>query len=320
MEMAGRGVGVALLIVLALAAGAPRASAVIAHLSNGTAIGYTPLRGASTLTAPASTLTTVTPFDEFFHNLDYNGGSVMTSNTNYAIYWDPSGAPAYPSEYQSGINQYFEDLAHDSGGHENVDSVSAQYNDAAGELANYDSHFGGALIDTDPYPANGCTKATICLTDSQIRAELASYLSAQMLPTDLAHEYFVLTPPGVESCVQTGECSAGSSEPFYCAYHGNIPVSGGEIIYANIPYMTGNTRCDDGNHPNGTTSDGALQGGLVHEHNDSITDPEPNTAWTDFASGEQTGFEVADKCRTFTESTELAPRSERPRMAPSTTR
>ena len=84
--------------------------------------------------------------------------------------------------------------------------------------------------------------------------------------------------------------------PVYCAYHGNIPVGGGELIYSNDPYVTGNAHCDDGNHPNGSTSDGVLQGGLTHEHNESITDPEPNSAWTDVATGETTGYEIGDKC------------------------
>ena len=92
------------------------------------------------------------------------------------------------------------------------------------------------------------------------------------------------------------ECSAGSKKPVYCAYHGNIPVGAGELIYSNDPYVTGNKGCDDGNHPNGTTSDGVLQGGLSHEHNESITDPEPNNAWTDYATGELTGYEIGDKC------------------------
>lgn len=66
----------------------------------------------------------------------------MASNDNFAVYWEPSGAPAYPSDYKSGLNQFFEDLEHDSGGHENVESVSAQYNDAGGDNVNYDSQFG----------------------------------------------------------------------------------------------------------------------------------------------------------------------------------
>ncbi|HEX4188191.1 MAG TPA: IPT/TIG domain-containing protein [Solirubrobacteraceae bacterium] len=261
------------------------ASAVVDRVAGGKTLSYQPLRGGAR----------VTPFDQFFTNLDYNGGPVMPSNTNYAIYWQPAGAPEYPADYQPGINRYFEDLEHDSGGTANVDSVSAQYNDTAGEFARYDSHFGGALIDTTPYPTNGCARAAICLTDAQLRAELRSFVEAHGLPRDLTHEYFLLTPPGVEDCFEKagGVCSAGSERPVYCAYHGNIPVAEGQIIYSNDPYVTGILGCDDGNHPNGTSSDGALQGGLSHEHNESITDPEPNNAWTDFGGIEG---EIGDKC------------------------
>ena len=66
------------------------------------------------------------------------------------------------------------------------------------------------------------------------------------------------------------------------------------LIYSNDPYVTGNPGCDDGNHPNGP-SDGALIGGLSHEHNESITDPLPNDAWTDGA-GRNHGFENGDQC------------------------
>jgi hypothetical protein len=284
----------ALLTVLALALGASSAGAVIVHLQAHRTLSYQPLRASST----------IAPLDAYFSNLDYNGGPVMTSNTNYAFYWRPTGASAYPSGYQAGLNQYFEDLAHDSGGTQNVESVSAQYNDAAGEFARYDSHFAGAILDTDPYPANGCTRAPICLTDSQLRAELVSYTAAHGYPRDLAHEYFMLTPPGVEDCFEPSghECSAGASKASYCAYHGNIAIGEEELVYANDPYVAGNAGCDDGNHPNGAPSDGELQGGLSHEHNESITDPEPNNAWTDIGGS---GGENGDKCRVFEEAKEF---------------
>jgi len=63
--------------------------------------------------------------------------------------------------------------------------------------------------------------------------------------------------------------------------------------------VTGNPGCDDGEHPNNKPSDGALEGGLSHEHNESITDPELN-AWY-AASGAENG----DKCRTFKEASEF---------------
>jgi len=123
-------------LAIALVSAGP-ASAIVVRLANGKEISYEAVSGTG---GPRQ-------FDELFQNVDYNGGPVMPSNTNYTLYWDPSGAPAYPAEYKSGVNAYLEDLAHDSGGHQNVDSVSTQYNDSEGQFANYDSHFGGELVD-----------------------------------------------------------------------------------------------------------------------------------------------------------------------------
>ncbi len=277
----------AALLALALAA---NASAVIVKLRHHHFVSYQPLRhqeGAST-------------FDAFFSNLDYNGGPVMPSNTNYAIYWSPSGTGAYPAGYVEGVDNYFKNLAADSGGHQNVDSVATQYNDTAGAFANYESHYGGELDDTQKYPTSGnCTAAAICLTDAQLQAELKRYIAEKELPSNLESEYFILLPPGVATCLEGTSCSAGSKTPAYCAYHSNVPVTGGQIIYSVDGFVgsgEAELECTDGNYPNGV-ADSALQGGLSHEHNESITDPEPNSAWTDLGGS---GGEDGDKCRTFT--------------------
>src|SRR6202043_203078 len=91
----------------------------------------------------------------------------------------------------------------------------------------------------------------------------------------------------------------GPNAPEYCPYHGNIPVGGKQLVYSNDPYVTGNFGGDDGNHPNGSSADGVIEGGLSHEHDESLTDPEPNNARTDFASGDRTRGEIGDKCRHF---------------------
>jgi IPT/TIG domain len=286
-------VALALLTCAMLAAGATSASAVIVRLASGKHVSYQPLRGAAAQSLLQPFLTT--------GNLVYHGGPVMTSNTNYTFYWAPAGSPTYPSGYEAGVEKYLEDLAHDSGGNQNVDSVATQYANAAAEPVKYSSHFAGAIIDTDPYPANGCTAAAICLTDEQLQAEISSYVAAHGLPKDLAHEYFMLTPPGVESCFTSAdtECSAGASHGVYCAYHSYIPVTGGTIVYADDPYVGGNAGCDSGQHPNNNMSDSALMGGLSHEHNESITDPELD-AW--YASN---GEENGDRCRTFEAASEF---------------
>jgi hypothetical protein len=281
---------------LAALALATAAAALIVPVGHGRAISYQPLRPGGGGAAQ--------PFDLSFHNVDYNGGRVMPSNANYAFFWDPPGAPAYPADYQPGLEQFFIDLANDSGGRQNVDSVATQYGDYTGAFASYSSSFAGAIVDTDPYPGYACAEVTpACLSDAEIRQELGRYLKAHGLPMDLEHEYFVLLPPGVESCFGTSNkyCSAGSvphAREAFCAYHGAAEVEGGTIVYADDPYAFGGA-CDDGNHPNGTTADATIAGGLSHEHDESLTDPVPNRSWTDWASGVKTGYEIGDKCRTF---------------------
>lgn len=274
----------------------PSVAAAAAPRTTGHVASYIPLR------------TAVRPFDSVFGNVDYNGGPVMPSNTDYIVFWSPKGFGAYGPEYVSGLEQWFRDLAHDSGGDQNTDSVSAQYNDSTGAFASYDVHFGGGVLDTDPYPANQCpvnAPVTNCFTDAQLQRELERFVEAHHFKTDLSHEYFVMTPPNVEGCFSNdptqgyGGCSAGevpSTLAAYCAYHSNTLIYQ-ELIYSDNPFVTGNPGCDDGNHPNGP-SDGALVGGLSHEQNESITDPFPNDAWTDGA-GAGHGLEVGDLCETI---------------------
>jgi PKD repeat protein len=66
------------------------------------------------------------------------------------------------------------------------------------------------------------------------------------------------------------------------------------LLYADDPFDATNPLCQDGNNPNGI-ADGEINGGLSHEHNESITDPLPNDAWTNGAGANQ-GEEVGDQC------------------------
>src|SRR5207248_7140763 len=139
----------------ALAVGAFPASAILIHLRTGKELGYQPISGQGAKSTPG-------PFDSAFKNLDYSGGPVMPSNTNYTIFWVPSnysgtafqtGSTA-SQNYVNGVNQYFSDLAADHSKSTNADAVSTQYNDASGHTAAYSSTFGGTFTDTDPLPSN----------------------------------------------------------------------------------------------------------------------------------------------------------------------
>ena len=282
-----------------LAAIVANASATIILQPNGVRASYLP---SDPGTAPALRVAS-----EPVAPLEYHGGPVMPSNTNTLIFWSPPGSPEFPAGFRNGVKRYFKDLAHDSAlsgtaSHQNVDSIAGQYSDSEGNLANYDSKYGRVIIDRRPLPPNGCTAAPICLSGEQIESEIFHTVVSRHLPHDLSHEYFLFTAPGVESCFYPEEgyvCSANVSNYFYrayCAYHSYMPLGapapGGPIVFANEPYVYGEICDETAHHPNGP-SDSALLGGLSHEHNESITDPQLN-AWYD-RNGEENG----DKCRTF---------------------
>jgi hypothetical protein len=152
-----RGLGLAALAAALMigAIAASSASAVLKRLPNGQIVSYQPLRTA----APQAS-----PFDSTFNNMDYNGGPVMPSNTDIMVFWSPNGykaygIPGYPHEYVDGIEDYWKNLQADSGGNQNVDSISTQYGDTTGAFAHYQVTYGGAILDTDPYPTSQCPAA-----------------------------------------------------------------------------------------------------------------------------------------------------------------
>src|SRR4051794_40232663 len=123
-------------VVVALAAAAP-ASAVVTETPGGKWLSYMPLNGQR----PANN----SPFAAN-GNLDYNGGPVMPSMQQYAIFWGPPGS--FPDGYKTAIDTYMQNLAADSGRATNTTSVGAQYTDSTGGRANYNVSVGGSFDDT----------------------------------------------------------------------------------------------------------------------------------------------------------------------------
>jgi hypothetical protein len=227
------------------------------------------------------------PFGGGTSNLTYHGGPVMLTSTTYAIFWGPSNS--WDSGYQTLIERYFADVHTDSGKTTNVYSSDTQYYNAASTKIAYNSTFAGYRLDTNAFPANGCTDkaTTICLTDAQLQTEIKANITAAGWSTGQSRLFLIFTPKGVGSCL-------GSSCAYttYCAYHNSFSSGGSTILYANQPYGAAGYSvytCDSGQRPNGNTADATLN--LVsHEHNEAITD-EQGTAWFD-----KRGYEDGDKC------------------------
>jgi hypothetical protein len=180
----------------------------------------------------------------------------------------------FDARYQSVINQYFADVAHDSGGTQNVYSVATQYSDGSGAIQ-YQSAFGGSYVAHDPLPASGCDDGfdPYCLTDQQLQQEIQTVLTAKGWQGGLSHIFFLMTPNGVGSCGDASgiECSTNA----FCAYHSAFGSSSLPVIYANESYEGPYPGCTDPNtqgFPNDTDADTTVNT-ISHEHNESITDP-----------------------------------------------
>jgi hypothetical protein len=233
-------------------------------------------------------------------NLAYHGGQVMHSNTTYALFWQPTGySTPFPTGYKDLIDTYFADVAAASGLSSNVYASDTQYYDSVNGNIAYKSTYGGGFLDTQAYPTTGnCVDpnqpANPCLTDTQLQAEVARFVSANSLPTGIGAIYFVFTPPGVSSCdVQFGgQCSFNS----FCAYHSNTSTDPATtLLYTDQPFpdLTG---CGSGDYPHNDAEGDSQLNLISHEHNESITDPIADasgnpTGWADSASNEN-----GDKC------------------------
>jgi hypothetical protein len=218
-----------------------------------------------------------------YGQLRNHGGPTMTTNTTYAVYWQPSNwSQQFPSGYSTLINQYFGDVAADSGKTTNVYYTETQYSGIQ-----YKSTFATSFVDTDPLPASGCSDSatSVCISDAQLQTEISNFVNAHGLPRNSTTEYFVYTAPGVGSCLGSSGCAFTD----YCAYHSAIGSTSSALVYANMPYVENVSGCDAGHHPNSLPGDAALNV-TSHEHNESITD-EFGNAWYDIL-----GYEDGDKC------------------------
>jgi hypothetical protein len=233
----------------------------------------------------------------------YHGGPVQHASAAFAIFWAPAGF-AFPSGYAALVTRYFTDVAHDSYMPSNPYAVSTQYYSGSGTSKNFESYnvaLKTVVVDTNAYPKNGCknyplgdgSKSRVCLTHAQIEKKLKAVIAAKNFPTGLGTDYFVFTPQGVASCskadeVTTGGCYNPLQYNGYCAYHSHVGAGAKAVIYAQLPYAA-LAGCTSGQSPNGNAADAVLNN-LVHEHNESMTDPLGN-AWYDAA-----GHEIGDKC------------------------
>jgi len=267
-------------------------------------------------------------------SLYYNGGPVMTTNSVYAIYWQPPGYQL-PSGYANNINGYFKDLQAANGKNTNTyDNTTQYYQQQGGSTQYVQEHttFAGSTIDTDPLPpldpvncpdtpvaaTNGGTNPpstnASCVTDQQVQQEISAVVKQKGWPTSNNTEFFMFTAPNIGTCfpatvtvnengVQTTVTVPLCSFSYFCAYHSayfDSTVSpNNQIVYSNMPYAAqtaGNPlTCDLQSYPNGNPSDPEINV-TSHEHNESITDPFGTGWWDSNPNDSANGEEIGDMC------------------------
>ncbi len=201
--------------------------------------------------------------------LQYGGGPVEVTNTDYAIFWEPSTGPQVASGYNSLVSRYFQDI----GGSALFGTTTQYYQTVNGPQQNIanSSTFGGSFVDTRPYPDGD-------LTDADIQAEVTHAMAANGWTGGVGHEFFVYTAPGAITLTN------------FCAYHGSFANAGTDVLYANLLY--GNQPgCQPPSSPNNNPAADGVIDATSHEHWETITDPVVGSGWTAL-----TGDEGSDQC------------------------
>lgn len=225
--------------------------------------------------------------------LDYHGGPIMSNVTTYAIFWVPptlqDGTPTGMSaNYRPILKRFLTDYpAH------GIDNNNTQYYQTGPNIYIHNAgSFGGAFVDTSPYPASGCSDPARpggCLSDGQIRHEVNKAMGIKGWTGGLNHMFLVFTSDGEGSCADPAHCSY----TFFCAYHSAFTNAlGAPVIYGNEPYGD-LTVCQAGGipSPNGDAVADAAASTASHEITEAITDPF-GTAWWVTANG----AEIGDLC------------------------
>ncbi len=197
------------------------------------------------------------------------GNPVLHGTSVYSIYWDPEDLFHEHQEWLVKTDHFMQQMGAASGGLGTIFSSVSQYRDRSNTPASDSIVFKGSYHDFTKYPHFGCVDpnplavgALTCLTDSQLREQLQSFVASHGLPTGMHTIYYLITPPGVTLCLDTaathcsdyvvspeeeskGERASTSWEHSFCSYHGAINPSkaatgdASTLLYAAIPWTAG---------------------------------------------------------------------------------
>lgn len=229
--------------------------------------------------------------------LNYHGGPIMTGVNAYAIFWIPAhlqngGATNLTAKYQSVAKNLLIDYPFHG-----IANNSTQYYSTSGGVNTFflgKGGLAGSVVDTQPYPVSGCNDAATpsnCITDAQLRTEIARVMAVQGWTPGFNKIFLVFTSTGEGSCFDSTSSSCAYTQ--YCAYHSFFGSAGNPTIYANQPYADPTYCFATGvqQSPNGDIPSDANASVTTHEITEANTDPELNAWWVT-----ATGDEIGDLC------------------------
>jgi uncharacterized repeat protein (TIGR01451 family) len=267
-----------------------------ASASNANSVGPASAQVQVTLPPPSPpppTGTCVPPEGATCSPLSYGGGSVMLSDTNYLIFWDPQHQ--FSSTFVNLVERYFNDV-----GGSGLYDVLAQYWQIQNGRKHYiqnQSHFGGAVLDSSPFNQT-CTDPTTgnqCVSQGEIETEIRHAMSAEGWRGGLDHMFFVLLAPGEGACGNFFFFTYGCAGTAWCAEHdyfSTLPLGlGDKVIYAIVPDYQTFPSCISSRAPNFIASWDSELSGISHEQSEAVTDP-LGDGW----KGPGSNDEIGDKC------------------------
>jgi hypothetical protein len=196
--------------------------------------------------------------EQFLRNVAAASGSLDSPFALSAQYQDSGGRAGNLSRYGGGCTDlgnpggYTCTLGDSSGTGKGNDYPGAGLGDCAKVVS------GASFPAMEPDGAYGAVSNTVCLTDADIRAEVASIVSSTDFERLHQPGYTplvdVLLPAGVEVCLDASGslCSANGSAKAaaaqFCSYHAGTVVNGVPVAYVVVPWTSG-TVCDEPGAP-----------------------------------------------------------------------
>jgi hypothetical protein len=201
----------------------------------------------------------VTPLNAY---VPYHGGPVITTPKFYLIFWDYA---KYGDPYK--IEPLLQSYTQSMGGssHNNIET---QYYETSGTkdvyITNPSDQYGGSWDYTKPIPTSP--------TDAQIAAVSLKAVA-----------HFGYDPNGVYVVMTAHKHSEAGFGSHWCSYHSDTYYDKKPVPYANLPYMPdAGTSCGAKIISPPSDESGMDEGMTIfagHEYGESITDPEPFSAW-----------------------------------------